>query len=261
MKKVLRIEEMEFPVFAPSSVCFSSGKGGVGKTSISINTALALVDRGFRVLLVDGDLGLANVDVMLGLSVQTTMRDIIANDEDPRTVLVYPEPNLAVLPASSGVPDMVNLGPEDQAVIGQILQVLSADFDLVFVDVAAGIGPSVLWFNTVVHHNVVVITPDPTSITDAYALIKVLMRDHNRRRFYLVANMVRNEKEGIQVCQGLIKVVKKFLNVEPEYLGFVPRDNLMARAVRDQVPAVRSAETGKADEAIRKLAARMARGL
>ncbi len=252
---------MKFPVFAPSSVCFSSGKGGVGKTSIAVNTALALVDRGFKVLLVDGDLGLANVDVMLGLSVQATIRDIIARDEEPGAVLVYPEPGFAVLPASSGVPDMVNLGPEDQALIGQLLQALSADFDMVLVDVAAGIGSSVLWFNTVVHHNIVVITPDPTSITDAYALIKVLLRDYGRKRFHLIANMVRNEKEGMQICQGLIKVVKKFLDIEPDYLGFVPRDNLMAKAVREQVPAIRCEKTGKADDAIRKLAAKIVKGL
>ncbi len=252
---------MESPVFTPPSVCFSSGKGGVGKTSIAVNTALALTDLGLRVLLIDGDLGLANVDVMLGLTVSTTIRDILAKDDDVFKALVYPEPNFAVLPASSGVPDMVNLGPDDQALIGQILGVISSGFDIVIVDAAAGIGPSVLWFNSIVRHSIVILTPDPTSITDAYALIKVLCRDSYRQHFHLLTNMVKNEKEGAQVCQGLTKVVNKFLGIEPVCLGSVPKDNLVALAVREQVPLMRQEKEGSAARAIRDLAKRVASGL
>ncbi len=238
----------------PVMFCFSSGKGGVGKTSITVNLALTLCQRGFRVLLVDGDLGLANVDVMLGITVKSTIRDLVMQDLDPMEAVIYPEPSLGVLPASSGVPDMVSLGPEDQELLREILKKISRNFDFVLIDTAAGIGPSVMWFNSIVRYNVVVLTPDPTSITDAYALIKVLFRDYHKKNFFLLFNMVKNEKEGQDTFGVLSKVVERFLKITPIYLGSIPKDTKVLKGVREQVPFMKLVQESKAAEAIKRLA-------
>jgi flagellar biosynthesis protein FlhG len=241
----------------PILACLTSGKGGVGKTSLSVNLAFALAQRGLRVLLVDGDLGLANVDVLLGLQVRTTIRDILDREDDPLSAVVYVEPNLGVLPASSGVPDMVNLGPEEQEQLGRVVRAMARSFDFVLVDTAAGIGPAVLWFNTLVDYNILVVTPDPTAITDAYALIKVLSRDYHRRKFHLLLNSVASDKEGRQVYEHLARVASQFLHLQLQYLGMVPRDAAVSRGVREQAPFLKLVPQSKASQAVTALAARL----
>ena len=241
----------------PVMLCLSSGKGGVGKTSLAVNLAVALVELGQKVLIVDGDLGLANVDILLGIEVQTTIRDILDNDSDPLTAVVSWEPNLGVLPSSSGVPEMVNLGPEDQVLLEEVLRSIARHFDYVIMDTAAGIGPSVLWFNSFVEHNLVVLAPDPTSLTDAYALIKVLARDYKRQRFHLLLNLVTDEKESLQTYNGLAKVAEKFLNLQLHYLGSVPRDPAVHKAIHHQNPFVRQFPQSRAAKAIHELAKRL----
>jgi flagellar biosynthesis protein FlhG len=230
----------------PVTACLSSGKGGVGKTSLTVNLAFALAQKGARVLVVDGDLGLANVDVLLGLQVQTTIRDILDRGADPLEAVVYVEPQLGVLPSSSGVPDLANLGPEDHQELGGILRSIGSHFDVVLVDTAAGIGSSVLWFNTFVDYNILVLTPDPTAMTDAYALIKVLSRDYQRKSFHLLLNNVKNETEARQVYEHLARVASHFLDLRLEYLGGVPHDPAVSKGVRDQVPFIKIAPQSKA---------------
>ena len=126
----------------PVTLCITSGKGGVGKTSLAVNLAFALANKGLRVLVVDGDLGLANVDVLLGLSVKRTIRDVLDSGADPSETVVHLERNLGVLPASSGVPEMVTLGPEEQTRLGNVLTSIASHFDYALMDTAAGIGPA-----------------------------------------------------------------------------------------------------------------------
>lgn len=238
----------------PLVISISSGKGGVGKTSIAVNTAFAMASRGIKCLLVDGDLGLANIDVLLGLTIKTTIRDVMAGLADPLSVIVYPKAGIGILPASSGIPDMVNLGPEDQQQIGGILREIMRDFDCTIIDTAAGIGPSVLWFNAFSEKNIVIFTPDPTSFTDAYALIKILNREYERQDFYLISNLVKDNAEGLQIYDGFSRVVKRFLNVTPHYIGHVPRDNNIIKAVREQTPFYETAPDSKAGVAIKNIA-------
>ncbi len=241
----------------PVMACLSSGKGGVGKTSLTVNLAFALAQKGLRVLVVDGDLGLANVDVLLGLQVKTTIQDVLDRDADPQEVVVYLEPHLGVLPSSSGVPDLANLGPEDHQQLGSILQPIAQHFDFILVDTAAGIGPSVLWFNTFVDYNILVLTPDPTAMTDAYALIKVLSRDYHRKTFHLLLNQVKNEAEARQVYEHLARVASHFLNLNLEYLGAVPQDATVSKGVRQQQPFIKIAPQSKAALAIFSQAERL----
>jgi len=241
----------------PVTFCITSGKGGVGKTSVTVNLAFALAHNGQRVLIVDGDLGLANVDVLLRLSVQKTLRDILESDRDPMEAVVFVEPNIGILPASSGVPEMVTLGPDEQSELGNILNSISGHFDFVLVDTAAGIGPSVLWFNNFVDYNIIIITPDPTSMTDAYALIKIMARDYDRDRFHLVLNSVSSEQEAHQIYENLAKVAQKFLNLRLQFLGFVPSDKSVLKGVREQKPFIQQSPQSSAARAIFALAERV----
>jgi flagellar biosynthesis protein FlhG len=241
----------------PVTVSVTSGKGGVGKTSLTVNLAYALVERGKRVLVVDGDLGLANVDVLLKLTVTKTIRDLLETGADPSEALVYPHPDLGVLPASSGVPDMVALGPEEQALLGEFLHPIMRQFDFVLMDTAAGIGSSVLWFNTFVRHNVVLATSDPTSITDAYAVMKVLSTDYGRNRFLLVLNQVRSEQEGRHTYEALEKVAKRFLPLSLDYLGAIPEDPAVRMGVRHQTPFFKRSPQARATAAVGRLALRI----
>ncbi|MEW6388768.1 MAG: MinD/ParA family protein [Thermodesulfobacteriota bacterium] len=241
----------------PRRFCISSGKGGVGKTSLAVNLGLALAEPGNRVLIVDGDLGLANVDVLLRLPVHSTIQDILDRGGDPLETVVYLMPNLGILPASSGVPDMVNLGLEDQAQLASVLTAIGAHFDYVLVDTAAGLGPSVLWFNTLADHIILVVTPDPTSLTDAYAMIKVLFQEYHRRQFHILMNLVKEETEGRQTFNTLAKVAAKFLNLTLDYLGSVPQDYAVIKAVREQVPFLKLSPQSPASQAVENLAARL----
>jgi len=232
----------------------SSGKGGVGKTSFTVNMALALARKQQRVLVIDADLGLANVDVLFGLHVERTIRDLLEDGSDPMESVLYLEPNLGVLPASSGVPEMVNLDPDDQLRMEGILQDISRHFDYVFLDTAAGIGPSVLWFNHFADHNFIVLSPDPTSITDAYALIKVLSRDYQREDFFLILNLVTNEGEGRRTYDNVARVVKQFLKLSPQYFGAIPVDEAVVKANRERIPFLKLSPQSKAAQAIVRMA-------
>lgn len=238
-------------------ICISSGKGGVGKTSFSVNIATALAQNSKKVLLIDGDLGLANVDVVLGLNVRHTIRETIEEGRDLAKSLVEIIPGFHVLPASSGVPEMANLSHEEQDFLTSSLEDIIDQFDFVLVDTAAGIGESVLWFNSWAHKSIIIISPDPTSLTDAYALIKVLHTRHNKDHFHLMINSVKSKKEGTAVFDNLSMVLEKFLNIKPLSLGAIPQDSNVAMAIRKQKPFFVTAPDCRASRAITEIAARI----
>lgn len=241
----------------PQVVCVSSGKGGVGKTSIAVNVSLALAQAGKRVLLVDGDLGLANVDIVLGLSVKHTMRETVEEGASLADILVPIVPDFYVLPASSGVPEMASLSLEEQTFLTNALEQVMGGFDYVLVDCAAGIGESVLWFNRWAEHSVVVLAPDPTSMTDAYALIKVMAAQFGRRQFHLVVNNAKTQKEGAEVFNSMAAVLKNFLRIEPQLIGVLPSDPAVVKAIRNQKPFLQTTPEAKASKAVKALAAHM----
>jgi flagellar biosynthesis protein FlhG len=241
----------------PQRICLTSGKGGVGKTSLAVNLSFALAAGRQRVLLLDGDLGLANVDVLLGLPVNTTVFNILEHGTPPLDAVIHLEPHLGILPASSGVSEMVNLGPDEQTQLGEILTTIARHFEVVLIDTAAGLGSSVLWFNTWADHIIVVVTPDPTSITDAYALIKVMSLNHHRRDFHILANLVQDDREARQTFKTLQKVAHQFLPSSLHYLGAVPHDPQVKKAVRAQVPFFTLAPRSSATQAVWQLAERL----
>nr|MBF0221749.1 MinD/ParA family protein [Desulfobulbaceae bacterium] len=233
----------------PEIICLSSGKGGVGKTSLTVNLAAAFVKKRKRVLVVDADLGLANIDILLGLNVKHTVQEALEQGAPLLDILVEHE-GFYILPASSGVPEMANLSYEDQAYLTSSLEEVINDFDFVLVDCAAGVGESVLWFNQWAHSNIIILTPDPTSMTDAYALGKILATKYDKNSFQLVINNVKSNKEGLDVYQNMVMVFKNFLKIEPGLLGIIPTDQNVAQAIRKQSPFVLGAPSCKASVAI-----------
>jgi flagellar biosynthesis protein FlhG len=235
-------------------ICIASGKGGVGKTSISVNLAFALAQKEQRVLVVDGDLGLANVDVLLGLSVEKTIRDVLEGGADPLESIIYVKQNLGILPASSGVQEMVTLGLDAQEQLTEFLAALSNNFDYILMDTAAGIGQSVIWFNKLANSNIIVITPDPASITDAYALIKILSKDYDMEEFHIVLNRITSTQQAEQAFNTMANAAKKFLNLELSFLGSIAEDKTVPNAVRNQSPFILQSADCEASKGIFTLA-------
>ncbi len=217
----------------------TSGKGGVGKTSVVINLAAVLAGRGRRVLVADCDLGLANADILLGLTPQKTLYDVLREETDIKTVLLDSGAGFDLLPASSGVSEMVDLGPDDhRRLLSQIVSLFN-QYDLVLLDTGAGISSTVIRFNHMAHEIIILLTPEPTSVTDAYALIKVLRSRLRRETFHLLVNMVKNKKQGLSVSHNLAAVTRSFLKVNSTYLGHIVEDISVSRAVRKRKPCVK----------------------
>jgi len=241
----------------PLTLCVTGGKGGVGKTSFAVNFAIALTRNTNRVLVVDGDMGLANVDILLRLSVKNNIHDILESGADPRQALIFARPNLAVLPGSSGLPEMVSLGEAQRYKLSTFLKQVSSDFDYVIIDTAAGIGSSVLWYNQMSDHNIFVLSPDPTAMTDAYALIKLLSRDHGISRFNLVINFVRGNHESNHTLNTIRRVTQRFLDLKIAHMGSIPEDRVVRKAVLDQLPFIEQTPGSKAARAVHAMAARV----
>ncbi len=218
-------------------IAVTSGKGGVGKTNVSVNLGVALSAMGNRVLLMDADMGLANVDIMLGLSPKYNLSHVLDGQKTLREVIVEGPGGLKVIPAASGVKRMAELSALENAGIVHAFSELSNELDVLIVDTAAGIASSVATFCQAAQEVVVVVCDEPASLTDAYALIKVLNRDYQLNRFRVLANMAQNEQHGRKLFLKLATVTERFLdNVQLEYLGTVPYDTALKEAVQKQVP-------------------------
>ncbi|WP_028117902.1 MinD/ParA family protein [Ferrimonas senticii] len=215
-------------------VAVTGGKGGVGKTNVSINTAAAMAAQGQRVLLLDADLGLANVDVLLGVRARRNLSHVLAGECTLEQVIIEAAENLYVIPAASGTQEMVALTAAQHAALIQAFSELDRQFDCLIVDTAAGISDMVMSFARASQEVLVVVCDEPTSITDAYALIKLLSREHGVFRFRIVANMVRSLREGMELFAKLSKVTDRFLDVALELVATIPFDENVRKAVRQQ---------------------------
>jgi flagellar biosynthesis protein FlhG len=215
-------------------IAVTGGKGGVGKTNVSVNLSLALADLGRRVMLMDADLGLANVDVLLGLTPKYTLADVISGTCELRDVLLLGPGGVRVVPAASGTQSMVQLSPMQHAGLIQAFSEISDNIDVLVIDTAAGIGDAVVSFVRAAQEAIIVVCDEPTSITDAYALIKLLNRDHGMNRFRVLANMTHSPQEGHNLFAKLTKVTDRFLDVALQYVGAIPYDELVRKAVQKQ---------------------------
>jgi flagellar biosynthesis protein FlhG len=219
-----------------------------------LNTAIALGQQGNRVLVLDADLGLANCDVMLGLRVEKNLSHVLSGECELDEILVEGPAGIKIVPATSGSQNMVELTPAEHAGLIRAFSELDTEFDILIVDTAAGISDMVLSFSRAAQDVMVVVCDEPTSITDAYALIKVLSREHGVYRFKIVANMVRSLREGQELFAKLSKVTDRFLDVALELVATIPFDENMRKSSRRQKTIVELFPNSPAAVAFRGLA-------
>ena len=216
----------------------TSGKGGVGKTNISINLAIALCEMGYRVAVIDADFGLANVEVLFGAIPKYTLLDVIHNEKTISEVLCEGPRGISFISGGSGVEEIIRLGSDQIASLVANLSVIDNDFDIIIIDTGAGISETVIGMALAADEVLLVTTPEPTAITDAYALIKALFQRDRDRVIRVIVNRAESEKEATEIMAKLSQVSEKFLDLELLKLGYIPNDAVVIRSVKRQMPFI-----------------------
>lgn len=237
----------------------TSGKGGVGKTNISANLAYLLSKMKKKVLVLDADAGLANIDVVLGLTPKYNLYHVLSGEKSVRDVIVQGPGGFMILPSASGIQEMSDLSKGHKLTLIDEIKTLQEQVDFMLIDTGAGIAGNVMYFNMAAQEIIVVTSPEPTAITDAYALIKVLHQRHAKEHFRVLVNMVKNEEEAKEVFARLNQATNHFLNVSVEYLGYVMRDECISDSVRQQKPFVSLFPHSPASKCMRTLADKIGR--
>jgi flagellar biosynthesis protein FlhG len=236
-------------------IAVTGGKGGVGKTSVAVNLAAALAPSR-RVLLLDGDLGLANVDVFLGLSPRYTLAHVLSGERTLDEILIEAPQGFHIVPAASGAAHLANLDAATHLGLVQAFSALATRLDVLIIDTAAGIAHGVTQFSQAAQQVLVVICDEPASLTDAYALVKVLSRNHGVRRFRVLANMTRTHGMGEELFRRFERVTARFLDVVLDFVGEIPDDDCLRRAVRAQRTVFDLYPSSPAARAFKRLAGR-----
>ncbi|MHB8919469.1 MAG: MinD/ParA family protein [Halothiobacillus sp.] len=240
-------------------IAVTSGKGGVGKTNVSVNLSVALARQGARVILMDADLGLGNVDVLLGLKSSRNLSHVLASEATLDEILLEGPEGIGILPAASGIKHMAELSAAENTGLIHAFSTLNRPIDVMMVDTAAGIADSVVRFAQAANDVLVVVCDEPASITDAYAMIKVLSRDHGVQRFQVVANMVRDAGEGRRLFEKLNAAATRFLDVTLIHLGSVPFDDYLRRAIQRQKPVLQAFGSARSSRAFVEMAEHIGR--
>ena len=221
-------------------IAVTSGKGGVGKTSFSVNLAIQLSKRGKKVVIIDADFGLANVEIMLGIRPQYNMADLIYHEMNIDDIITKGPLDIGFISGGSGVQDMVNLDKEQVKILIPKLVRLDSLADVIIIDTGAGISDAVLEFVLSSPEVIIVATPEPTSITDAYSLLKTVNRSKDfmveEKKIQIVSNRVGSKEEGKEIYDKLNIVSTKFLNIHLEYLGAIMQDSNASKAIIEQKP-------------------------
>jgi flagellar biosynthesis protein FlhG len=237
-------------------IAVTGGKGGVGKTTIAVNLATSIAARGKQVMLLDGDLGLANVDVFLGLTPRLTLADVLAGSCSLEEILLETPQGFKVVPAASGIAQLAELDTLTHVGLVRAFGDITAKVDVMVIDTAAGISGSVLQFSQAAQQVLIVLCDEPASLTDAYALIKILSRDHGVKQFRVVVNEVRGRGMGQALFQRFERVATRFLSVDLDYVGEIPEDAFLRRSIREQRPVVSAYPSSPAAIALKTLAQR-----
>ena len=219
----------------PKVISVSSGKGGVGKTNVTANLGLAFAQLGKEVLILDADLGLANIDVLLGITARYSIDHLFRREKKFSEILVKGPGGMSIMPASSGVLELVDLEENQKIFLLNELDHLAMNVDVLLIDTGAGISANVLYFNMAAAESIILVTPEPTSITDAYALMKVLSTKFQKKNFMILVNLASGAQEAKEVFKKLNIAVDRFLgSLSLDYLGFIPLDESIPKAVKHQ---------------------------
>jgi flagellar biosynthesis protein FlhG len=252
---------MSQAAFTARIVAITSGKGGVGKTFVAANLAAALAHAGHRVLVMDADLGLANLDIVLNLTPKETLHEVLTGSGSLDDVILKAPGGFSVLPAGSGMVEYSRLGEEVRERLRKILRKVGERFDMVLIDTGAGIADVVLYVNSLADEIILVTTPEPTALADAYATIKVLSMQQRRTDIDLVINQVRKAGEGRTLANQLQQVVDRFMKppasqpVKLRFVGELPSDPAVVRSVRRRALLLESSPESPAARAMQELAA------
>jgi flagellar biosynthesis protein FlhG len=239
-------------------IAVTSGKGGVGKTNLSVNIGIALAQMGRRVALLDADMGLANVDILLGLYPKFNLSHVLAGEKTLDEIMLKGPSGLKVIPGASGIQKMSELSAVEQAAVIRAFSEIDKDMDVLIVDTAAGISASVVNFARACKEIIVVVCDEPTSLTDAYAFIKLLNRDYGIPGFHVISNMVQTVQQGQALFQKLIKVTDHYLDdVTLQFAGAVPYDEYLRKSVQKQTPVVAAFPRSKAALAVKAIAVKI----
>jgi len=239
-------------------IAVTSGKGGVGKSNISVNLAIAFAQTGKKVILIDGDLGMANVNVLLGITPKANLLDVLNKKKKMSDIILNTELGIQIIAGANGFSTIANLTDEQRDFFAEEFTTLSS-FDVIIIDTGAGVSENVLRFIESADEAYVVTTPEPTAITDAYGLIKIIATEFSNSQIVmkLIVNKVHSADEGKRIAERIITIVAQFLNAHVEYLGFIYDDSVVTSSVLRQKPFMISQPSSKAAMCIKHIVGRI----
>ena len=254
LRKLVRVRRDRKRLPPVRVVAVTSGKGGVGKTSVVINLAYALTKLGKKVLIFDADLGLGNIDVMLGIAPKYNLHHVVKGKKKLKDIIVDTKYGFKVLPAASGVEEMATLDTPSKMRLLYEVDEIDEPFDYMIVDTAAGISSNVTYFCIASQEILFVVSPEPTSITDAYALMKILFLDYGEKRFRMVVNSAKDQGEAKEVYIKLSTATDRFLGLSIDYLGYIPYDERVGESILSQKILLEKYPFSPASKSLAKLA-------
>ena len=247
-------EDKDIPSHPAITIAISSGKGGVGKTNISTNLGIELAKTGKRVCIFDADTSLANINILLNLNPTHTLEHFFRDDLSIDEIMMTGPENLKIIPAATGIADFILLDQKQQTKLVKALESLERSFDYLLIDTAAGISDSVIQFIQSAQYAVIVISPEPTSLTDAFSLVKVLKRKGHKQPIYVLVNMTDNYAHSMEIYRRFAHAVSKYIQTKVRYLGYIPTDKAVQTAILSQIPLSISAPDSPAGRCITLLA-------
>ncbi|MDP2210174.1 MAG: MinD/ParA family protein [Candidatus Aquicultor sp.] len=246
------------PVPTPTRIiAVSSGKGGVGKSNLVANLGIALAMRGRKVVILDADLGMANIDVLFGINPKYNLQHLVDGTKSINDILVDGPESIKIVPGGSGIPELANLSDENQQKLIENFVDLDEEADITLIDTGAGISKDIIAFILAARETLIITTPEPTAITDAYGLIKVLTQRDIDVDVKLVVNMVSSEKEGREIADRITMACKQFLNKHIDTIGFIITDPSVNMSVRKQKPLLTLYPSSRASKCIKEIAAKI----
>lgn len=243
--------------FSTRVIAISSGKGGVGKSNLTANLGIALAMRGKKVMVLDADLGLANIDVLFGINPKYNLKHLMDGEKTISEILVEGPHSLRLVPGGSGIPEMANLSDENQLKLIESFIEIEHEADITLIDTGAGISKDIISFILAAREALIITTPEPTAITDAYGLIKVLTQRDEDVDIKIVTNMVSGEREGLEIANRIIMATRQFLNKRVESIGYIVSDPTVNMSVRKQEPFIIGHPNTRASKCVMQIASNL----